>query len=234
MPNITVSHAVAKEYSMVEAIKVLRTNIFFCGNNVKAIALTSCAPSEGKSIISLNLSASIAQSGKRVVLLDTDLRKSTLYSRIWTGGRRSGQVQGLSHYLSGMVGMEDILFTTDISNLYIIFAGALVTNADELLGSDVFVQLMQALKNTFDYIIVDTSPLGQVIDCAIMAPMLDRVALVMDANNNSYKIARRVKKQLESVGCKMLGVILNKVDYKEHGGYYGGYYRKYEKYGQSE
>jgi capsular exopolysaccharide synthesis family protein len=119
--------------------------------------------------------------------------------------------------------------------LYIMFAGARVPNSAELLGSNNFAKLIPALKDVFDYIIVDTAPLGQVIDCAVIAQYLDGVAMVVDATNNSYKLERRVRNQLQKAGGKVLGVVLNQVDYKDRMGYYG-YGARYggEYYGNEE
>ena len=92
-----------------------------------------------------------------------------------------------------------------------------------------FVKLIPALKEVFDYIIVDTAPIGQVVDCAVIAQYLDGVAMTIDASKNSYKQERRIKNQIVKAGGKVLGVILNRVDVKEHNSYYG-YGRKYGGY----
>lgn len=202
---------------MQESLKVLRTNMMFSGSNVRAVGLTSFGASEGKTTISLHLAISLAQMGKRVLLIDADLRKSVLAGRL----RIKGKVEGLSHYLSGLANVSELLRETDIPGLYIMFAGARVPNSADLLGSDSFERLITALKETFDYVVVDTAPLGQVVDCALMAPVLDGVMMVVDSTNNSYKLERRIKAQLEKANGKVLGVILNQVDYKDRLGYYG-------------
>ena len=112
------------------------------------------------------------------------------------------------------------------------FAGARIPNAAEVVGSKNFAKLMDALKESFDYIIVDAPPLGQVVDCAVMAPMMDGVLMVIDSTHNSYKLERRIKAQLEKSGAKILGVVLNRVDFSDKFGYYGkaygGEYSGYE------
>lgn len=229
MKKIEVSRFVVKEFQTAEALKTLRTNLQFSGSNVKAIALTSFSASEGKSTIAFQLAASLAQAGKHVLLLDADLRKSVLPSRL----RVKGRVEGLSHYLSGMANANDVIYDTDVEGMYIMFAGKLVPNAAELLGNKSFERLISALKDTFDYVIVDTAPLGQVIDCAVIVPVLDGTVMVIDASRNSYKLERRVKAQLEKAGAKILGVILNSVDFKDKHGYYGkAYYGKNYGYGE--
>ncbi len=220
MERINVSNMVVKEFHGAEAFKTLRTNLMFSGANIKAIALTSCFSSDGKSSISFQLAASLAQSGKRVLLLDTDLRNSVMAKTL----RVRGKLPGLSHYLSGMANANELLYETDVHGLYIMLAGVRVPNAAELLGNERFGRLIAALKESFDYVIVDAAPIGQVIDCAVMAPALDGVMLVVNVENNSYKAELRAKAQLEKVGAKILGVILNRVDLTDKYGYYGKAY----------
>lgn len=223
LEKIAVKRHIPKDFQAAEAVKTLRTNLMFSGADVKAVALTSFVASEGKSTVSFQLAASLAQAGKRVLLLDADLRKSTLVNRL----RVRSKVEGLSHYLSGMANVNDLLYETDLPGMYIMFAGTYVPNSAELLGSAGFGSLITALKDVFDYVIVDCAPLGQVIDCAVIAPTLDGVLMVVDVNNNSYKMERRVKAQLEKSGARVLGVVLNRVNMKERGSYYGKIYGSY-------
>lgn len=218
--QIEVKRFVADNFQAAEAIKTLRTNLMFCGDDVCAIGITSFGAAEGKTSISFQLAVSLAQNKKRVLLLDGDLRKSVLQNRLDVREK----MDGLSHFLSGMADTASIVKSTDIPGLFIMFAGARVPNASELLGGERFKKLIPALKKTFDYIIADMAPLGQVIDCAVAAPALDGVLLVIDATHSSYKLERRVKSQLERTGSKILGVVLNRVDSKDKGGYYGKAY----------
>lgn len=230
MESIEVKRFVAKEFQSAEAMKTLRTNVLFSGSDVRSIALTSFSAAEGKSTISFQLAASLAQTGRKVLLLDADLRKSVMAKRL----RVRGVVQGLTHLLSGMSSLNEVLTATDIPGLYIIFAGALIPNSAEVLGSKSFAKLMKALQETFDYVIVDAAPLGQVIDCAVMAPVVDGVLMVIDSAHNSYKLERRMKAQLEKANGKILGVVLNRVDFKDKSGYYGkAYGSEYGGYGNS-
>ena len=220
MEKIEVHRYVTKEFQSAEAMKILRTNLMFSGEDVRAVALTSFSASDGKSTVSFQLAASLAQAGKRVLLLDADLRKSVLQNRLKIRGR----IVGLSHYLSGMATVNEVMNSTDVPGLFILFAGTRVPNASELLGSNRFKKLIPALKEVFDYVIVDAAPLGQVIDCAVMAPELDGVIMVVDTTRNSYKLERRMVNQLNKVGGKILGVVLNRVDMKDRSGYYGRAY----------
>ena len=230
MDKIAASRFITKEFQVSEAIKTLRTNLMFSGANIRAVALTSFSASEGKSTISFQLAASLAQAGKRVLLVDADLRKSVLASRL----RVRGRTRGLSHFLSGQANADELLNETDVPGFYIMFAGTRVPNASELLGGESFGKLIPALKNVFDYVIVDAAPVGQVIDCAVMAPKLDGVLLVVDTTHNSHKLERRIKQQLEMAGAKILGVILNRVDMQDKSGYYGKAYGYGYGYGYGE
>lgn len=223
MEKIVVSKFIPKEFRVSEALKTLRTNLIFSGNSIRVIGFTSFNASEGKSTVSLQTAIAFAQAGKRVLLVDADLRKSVLPSRL----RVRNKMEGLSHYLSGLANVNELLRETDVPGLYIMFAGSRVPNSAELLGNENFAKLIPALKDVFDYVIIDTAPLGLVIDCAVMAPHLDGIVLLVDSTNNSYKLERRIKSQIEKSGGKVLGVILNRVNIDERRGYYGknyGYY----------
>lgn len=224
MENISVKKLIASEFQVAEAVKMLRTNLFFSGADKRVIALTSHQAAEGKSTLAVQLAASIAEAGKRVVLVDADLRKSALAGRL----RMRGKAVGLSHYLSGMVNADEMLYETDVKGFYIIFSGARVPNPAELLGNPGFSKLLNALRETFDYVIVDSAPLGQVVDAAVIAPQMDGVLMVIDSTNNSYKQEKRVKTQLEKSGGRILGVVLNRVDKSDMADYYGKSHYSYE------
>ena len=217
MDKIAVKHLLARNFQTAESMKTLRTNLQFSGESVKVVALTSYGAAEGKSTISFQLAASLAELGKRVLLMDADLRKSTLASRL----NIRGNALGMSHCLTGQATLNEAMLETDLPGLFVVLAGPRVPNSAELLGGKSFQRMMQALRNVFDYIIVDAAPLGQVIDCAVIAPETDGVVMVIDATNNSYKLQLRVKAQLEKSGGKILGVILNRVDPGSKKAYYG-------------
>lgn len=221
------------DYRRDEAYKSLRTNLQFCGTDKKVIAFTSCTPNEGKSNVSFHLSVSLAQSGKSVLLVDGDLRKSVLLGRVQV----EGQMKGLAHYLSRQAKLSDVICVTDIPKFHVLFSGPVPPNPAELLGSRVFQELIQGAREIYDYIIIDTPPLGSVIDCAVIAENCDGVVMVIESEAISYRFAQEVKQQLERSNCPVLGVVLNKVNYAKqgyYGRYYGKYgkYKKYEKYGE--
>lgn len=217
------------DYRSREAYKTLRTNVEFSGNDVKVIAITSCTPNEGKSSISYELACSFAQGGKKVLLVDADLRKSVLVHR-----HHKGKVRlGLVHHLVGKYTFEDVCCETDIKNLHMVFAGPVPPNPSELLGNKHFNKMIEEARNTYDLVIIDTPPLGSVIDSAVVAKNCDGVVLVISHGNISYRFAQKVKEQLDKAECHILGCVLNKVNmsksskYGYYGKYYGRYYGKY-------
>ena len=221
-----------KDYKTEESFKTLRTNIMLSGVEHKVIAITSCTPNEGKSTISLSLAKSLAESGKSVLMIDCDLRKSILAGRVKT----NDEIKGLSHFLSGMADTNEILYRTQEEKLVVVMAGVVPPNPAELLGQRRFEALINSAKKVYDYIIIDTPPLGSVIDAAVVARVCDGTVLVVSAGEISYKFARVVKDQLEKTKCPILGVILNRVDMKKdkyYGKYYGRYYGEYGNSGHS-
>ncbi len=214
------------DYAYNEAIKTLRTNIQFCGSNIRTIMFTSCLPDEGKSDVSFALAQSLAEIGKKTVLIDADIRKSVLVSRY----HLKEEVSGLSQYLSGQKSLEDILYQTNVENLNVIFAGPYSPNPAELLEEDLFGKLILYARELYDYIIIDTPPMGSLIDGAIVARHCDGSVLVIESGGISYHLEQKVKEQLEKTGCRILGAVLNKVDI--HAESYYGKYKRYGKYGR--
>lgn len=210
-----------------EAYKQIRTNIQLCSSNIKVICITSSLPNEGKSSVSFNLAVCMAESDKKVLFIDADLRKSVIVGRY----KPNQEVLGLSHYLAGMKALEDVLYQTNIPNLDMIFTGPVPPNPVELLGNNTFINLLDCMREEYDYIVIDTPPLGSVIDSVVVAEHCDGVVLVIEANAISYKLIKGVKKQLEKGNCRILGAILNKVDIKK--GVYQYYGKKYKKYENS-
>lgn len=224
--TVTLTEEYEMDFRVVEAFKTLRANLEFAGEDVKVIAVTSCTPNEGKSSIAMNLAKAIAESGKKVILIDADLRKSVLVGRYKTGFVR----YGLTHFLSGQKNFQDVYCNTNVKNLYVAFAGPVPPNPSELLGGKYFAAMIKSLRSIFDYVIIDTPPLGSVIDSAVVAKQCDGCILVVASNEISYKFAQKIKEQLEMAGCKILGCVLNKVKIKKkkyYGKYYGNYYGNY-------
>lgn len=229
MQSVRLQFERSNDYRTKEAFKTLRSNIEFCGGDVKVIAVTSCTPNEGKSSIAMEMARAFAEAGNKTMLIDADMRKSVLVGRYKTGAVRTG----LTHSLIGKAGYKDAMCSTNIPNLYVTFSGPVPPNPSELLGGEKFASLLKMLKGTFDYVIVDTPPLGSVIDAAVAAKNCDGTVLVIESNAISYRFAQAVKDQLDKTGSRILGVVLNKVDmngkgyYGHYGRYYGKYYGKY-------
>ena len=219
MPKVMIRELEKLDFRTKEAYKTLRTNLSFTGKDFRVISLTSCTPNEGKTSVSFQLALSLAEDGKKTVLVDADLRRSVLRRRYRTGHEK----YGLSHYLSGQAELEDTICETNVPDFHIIFAGQVPPNPSELLGNERFKTLIQRFRTEYDYVIVDTPPLGSVIDSAIVARECDGVILVIESKAISYKFARMVKEQLERAECRILGCVLNKVELKNNS-YYSKYY----------
>lgn len=216
------------DYYGAEAIKSLRTNLQFCGSDKKAIVFTSCTQNEGKTRTILNLGIALSEIGKKVLLLDADLRKSVLLGRCHT----TTPVKGLTHFLSKQEVLKDVICTTNVPNFDIIFAGPVPPNPAELLSQKYFGMMLETLRNYYDYILIDSPPLGNVIDSAVIASHCDGSIFIIESGWNSYRFAQDTKAQLEKTGCPILGVVLNKVDV--HNQKYYGKYGKYGKYGETK
>ena len=218
------------DFKTNEAYKRVRTNITFSGEDIQVVAVTSSIPNEGKSEVSFHLAESFAEDGKKVLYIDADIRKSVTVARYGV----DRETKGLSHYLSGQTKvLDEIIYETDIANLHMIFTGAKAPNPAELLGRPKFSKMIAELRQQFDFIVIDCPPLGSVIDAVLVAKSCDGTILVVESDNLSYKVVQNVKKQLDQSDCKILGVILNKVQAggKGYYGYYKGYYGYYDDYG---
>lgn len=227
MNKININEFEELKYGRREAINSLKTNLKFAGSDVKVVAFTSCNPNEGKSTTCFDLAKAFADAGSKVLLIDADMRKTVMLQR-YRIDNQGQNVNGLTHYLSGQASVEEIVNSTNVANLYMILAGPLSPNPAELLSGGRIDDLLKACRKVFDMVIIDTPPLGAVIDAAILAPKCDGAVIVTEANNTSARVAIGVKKQLEMTGCKILGCVLNKVPssgnaYKYKYRYYGEY-----------
>ena len=165
MQEVSLQFEQAEDYRTREAFKTLRSNIEFCGGDVKIVAVTSCTPNEGKSSIAMEMAKAFAEAGNKTMLIDADMRKSVLMGRYRTGAVKLG----LTHCLIGKAEYPDVICSTNINNLYMTFSGPVPPNPSELLGGERFLSILKVLRNSFDYVIIDTPPLGSVIDAAVAA-----------------------------------------------------------------
>ena len=208
------------DYRMVEGLNQLKTNLAFCGKDIKVITMTSSVLNEGKSSVSLSLSRTLAESGKKILMVDADLRKSVMAARYHI----QGIDKGLSHYLTGQAEVEDIIYETEVEGLCITVAGPLSPDPTSILDSEQFEQFIEKVRDMFDYVIIDAPPLGVVIDAVI----------VIEQGVIKRKIVQDVIKQLKRGEVRIFGAVLNKVD--ERIGAYGNYEYKYSYsyYGESD
>lgn len=207
----------------------IRTNIQFSGRELRVLALTSVQPGEGKSTTSVNLAISLANAGFRTLLIDADTRNSVLSGTF----KADSSYQGLSSYLSGNAELSDVIGDTSVPNLMIIPAGQVPPNPTSLLQNDNFHQMIETVRSLYDYIIIDTPPIGLVIDAAIIANNADASILVTEAGAIKRRFVQKAVEQMEQSGTQFLGIILNKVNntlerYGAYGSYgdYGNYGKK--------
>ena len=207
-----------------EAYKTLRTNLQFCGQDIQVVAITSCHENEGKTTVVLNLAQSLADLGKKVLVIDADMRKSVL------AGRHTNvkNPAGLSEALTGMVKLGDCVYGTQYKQMHIIFSGKYPPNPVELLSGRYFKAMLAETRKVYDYVLIDTPPLGRVIDAAVISPNCDGVIMVLAEKAVRFKQAKEVVEQLRKSGSKILGVVRNNVTTKRKG-YASNYYAAYQK-----
>lgn len=234
MPQLELVRAKAQMVkSMEEYYNSIRTNIQFSGRDLKVIALTSAQPGEGKSTTSVNLAISFARAGFRTLLIDADTRNSVMSGTFKSNER----YQGLTSFLSGNAELSDVICDTSIDNLMIIPAGQVPPNPTSLIQNDNFKSMIETVRGLYDYVIIDTPPLGLVIDAAILAHHSDASLLVVKAGADKRRTVTKLKEQLEQSDSVFLGVILNKYDiHLDKYGSYGSYggYGSYGNYGKSD
>lgn len=231
MKSIEICRFAPLSYAGQEAINTLCTNLSFSGANVKKIMITSSRASEGKSSLSMNILRTMAKYGKRVVLVDADLRRSTITSKYYLRFEDENNKWGLAHLLAGMIDKENILYSTNMAGAYIVPIGREVSNPMPLLNSEHFRKLLDALALAFDYVIVDAPPIGTVIDAAEIAKSCDGTLVAVSYNTVHRQELIDVKNQLEQTGCPILGAVLNMVpmdNYMSRKYYYKSYYSNYE------
>ena len=217
-------------YAVEEAMNRLRINIKFCGKNTRKILITSSMPNEGKSSVAINLWRMLAEAGFPAVLVDVDLRKSVIKERHHI--KNADKLQDLGCYLSGQAEMEDVLYQTQIENAYMVPCVNLLESPSALLEDARFSEMLDKLAKTYRYVIIDSPPMGSVADAAQIASLCDGAALVVRAGETSRNLVKQSLQQLDQVGCKLLGIILNRVEtagraYKKYYGKYGKYYGEY-------
>lgn len=211
----------ALDYAGDEAVNTICSAILFAGKSLKRIAVTSYEAANGKSFLSIHIAASMAKRGKRVLLIDGDMRKSVLVSQYRI--RHAGA--GLAHYLSGQCTLEDALYATNLPNLYLIPIGETVKTPLPLLTSPDFECLMDSVGREFDLVLVDTPPVGIVIDAAEIAKRCDGSLLVVEHEKQTKGALRYMQRIMEQTKRPIIGCILNNVSLKKL--HQGRYYYQY-------
>lgn len=207
-----------------EVFRTLRTNIQFMNTKgkLKTLLVTSTMPGEGKSWVSSNLAVTFAQAGKKVVLIDADMRKGRQYTIFGALPR-----PGLSNYLSGVVedyddedeeydedgkvDLADYIQETGVDNLYLIAAGNIPPNPSELLIAPQMVELLDRLKEVCDIIIIDGTPAQLVTDALILARLVDSTVVVAASNQTKREDLKRCVTNIQNVGGKIAGIVMNKM-----------------------
>lgn len=199
-----------------EIFRTLRTNIQFMNvkKQLKSLLISSTLPGEGKSWVSSNLAVAFAQAGKKVILVDADMRKGTQYSIFG-----ASPIPGLSNYLSGIgpnskeasLDLADYIQETEIENLYIMPAGNVPPNPSELLVSQQMKDLLERLKQICDLVIIDGTPNGLVTDSLILTGIVDSTIIVTASGYTKKEALKKIVNNIKNIGGSIAGIVLNKV-----------------------
>jgi polysaccharide biosynthesis transport protein len=235
---------VRPQSQMAESYRALRTSLLLSnlGSPPKVIMVTSALPQEGKTTTSINCAVVLAQmmgqKGGRVLLIDADLRRPSIHKTLGMGPR-----SGLSNVLTGTVELDKAIAPTSIlPNLFVLPAGTPPPDPAELLASTEMRDLLTALREQYDHIVVDTPPSLSVTDAVVLSPRADAVILVIRAERTTKQSLLRARELLAQVNAKVIGVLLNAVDlsspdyyyYYEYQGKYAQYYQNARASGDDE
>ena len=190
-----------------EQYRTIRTNLEFTsiGQKLQMITVTSASNGEGKSTTAANLAVVYAQLGKRVLLIDCDLRKPTAHFTFKTSAHA-----GLSTILVGRIPLDRAIQKTEVARLSILAAGPVPPNPTELVASERMTELLEDVRRDYDIVILDAPPMMQVADARLLANVSDGTILVIGCENSDRQLVLKAKEQLERTGTHMLGLVLNK------------------------
>lgn len=216
---------------IAECTRAIRTNLLFMSPDrpFKRLLVTSSGPQEGKSTTAINLGIAMAQSGNRVLLVDTDMRRPRLHKAFGVSNER-----GVSSVVVGEGKLEDAIKSTEIPGLFVMPCGPVPPNPAELLHTKAFGDILAQLGERFDRVILDTPPVGAVADAVVLSTQVDGVVLVLKAGKTNKDLAKRTVRALRDVKANIYGAVLNDVNLEssKYGDYYYGYAYRY--YGESE
>ena len=206
MNKVIIKQGKALDYKTQEAIRALRTNLvnykFF---NTIAV-FTSYMGKEGKSFVAWNTACAIAATGKTCLYINANLREK-VSADIYEA---EGFTNTLVTYLKGECELDELVYETDIPNLFMIESGAPCAEASELLNTQLYPDLIDGVCEEYDFIIIDSPSLGEVSDAIVIGKESDGVVIVMEKGMVPYEQAQKLKKQLEMNDCRLIGVVLNK------------------------
>jgi polysaccharide biosynthesis transport protein len=216
---------------VAESFRSLRTNLQYASVDfpIRTLLVTSPSPSDGKTTIASNLGVVLAQSGRKVVLIDADLRRPRVH-KVFNLSNRTGMS---NIFVQSPITLDGSLQKTETENLFIVPSGEMPPNPSELLGSGKMFEILSLIREQADVLIIDSPPIMAVTDSAVLAPRVDGVLLVVKPGVTKLAVAAQAVEQLTRVGANMLGVVLNEVDFsKSRYSYYQykGYYYSYSAY----
>jgi len=216
--------------ALSEAFRGLRTSVLLssAGRPPRSLTFVSAEPGEGKTTVASNLSISLAQLGKRVLLVDGDMRRPCVH-KLFNIEERSG---GLVTFLTGEEGWGHLVRYTGVPNLDCLICGPVPPNPSELLSSDRMQRVILEAMREYQFVLIDAPPLLNVTDGRILATMVDGVVLVVRGGCTPQELAQQAQFHVRDVGARLIGVVLNDVDLR-HDGYYQSYYR-YGSYGENQ
>ena len=207
-----------------ESYRGIRTSIQFSNldKKIKVINVTSSKKGEGKTTILANLATTFANLEKKVLILDGDLRNPTIHKIF-----ELSNIYGLTDVLLENKTFEECVYCTDTKNLHVLTCGAIPPNPSEMLASNKMTEFVSGLKDRYDYIFIDTPPIGVVTDAGIVSTYSDGCIFVVGAKKTEIETVKISIEKLESLGANILGGILNKFEVnKSSSDYYSDYYKK--------
>ena len=212
---------IASTFQIVEAYKTIRTNLLFALGTTdnKVVVISSAEPNAGKSTVSCNLAITMAQTGAHVLLIDADMRKPSQHKTF-----RVKKSNGLSRLISGQIELEDCLCREVARGLDLIPSGSLPPNPSELLSSEAMRELLERLSLQYDYIFIDTPPIGVVADSLVLSEITAGTVLVTRQGQTTYEELQSAMESIKNVNGNLLGVVIS--DMRENPRCYG----RYEKY----
>lgn len=211
-------------YALEEALNRLRINVSFLGSETKKIMIISSEPNEGKSFVAMNLWKQMAKAGESAILLDMDMRKSSMIGTNDIQRADGGELLGMTHYLSGTADFKDAVYHTEYDGADILPNVDNVANPSMLLESSRFEKMLEYAAENYRYVFCDAPPLGLVSDGERIGNFCDGAILCVRGGVTPKSVIKNSMHQLQRSGCPLLGVVLNRVDTTQSG-YYNKYYK---------